>query len=415
MSGQTVALLHYSCPPVIGGVEFIVEAHADQFVKAGCKVRMIVGEGRLTHPEVVTEVIPEISSSGGPVGATLRELARGKVSSRFEARVATVERKLEKALSGVDVCMMHNVMTMHFNLVLTAALERIMKRLGKKINFVAWTHDLTFADPVHQAHQRGEYPWDLLSRPLDNCRYCAISGQRRKQMKKVFGASASMFPVIPDGIDVPRQLHLAPRVRDLFYEEELAGINIVALTPARILRRKNLTAGIELVAELKRRRRSVRWFITGPPDTHNPESAAYFDKMLDMRKRLKVEKEVVLLCRKFEGKVSTVELGSLYRLSDILLFPSASEGFGLPVLEAGLDRLLLVVSDIPALREVAGENAVYIKESSGMAAVAGRIVRRMSENEVLQYRKKVLSTYSWDRLFERKILPAALNPSKVWK
>ena len=30
-----VAILHYSSPPVIGGVEFIIHAHAHEFAKAG--------------------------------------------------------------------------------------------------------------------------------------------------------------------------------------------------------------------------------------------------------------------------------------------------------------------------------------------------------------------------------------------
>ncbi|MBI2300477.1 MAG: glycosyltransferase, partial [Armatimonadetes bacterium] len=45
-------------------------------------------------------------------------------------------------------------------------------------------------------------------------------------------------------------------------------------------------------------------------------------------------------------------LADLYALADVVLLPSSTEGFGLPLLEAGLHRVPIVCSDLPALREV---------------------------------------------------------------
>ena len=53
-------------------------------------------------------------------------------------------------------------------------------------------------------------------------------------------------------------------------------------------------------------------------------------------------------------------VADLYALADVLFLPSREEGFGIPVLEALLRRTPIVCSDLPALREVAGDAATYI-------------------------------------------------------
>ncbi|HXZ81850.1 MAG TPA: glycosyltransferase family 1 protein [Terriglobales bacterium] len=52
-------------------------------------------------------------------------------------------------------------------------------------------------------------------------------------------------------------------------------------------------------------------------------------------------------------------LASVYRRASLLLQPSESEGFGLPVVEAMACGTPVVASDIPALREVGGDAAVF--------------------------------------------------------
>jgi glycosyltransferase involved in cell wall biosynthesis len=60
------------------------------------------------------------------------------------------------------------------------------------------------------------------------------------------------------------------------------------------------------------------------------------------------------------GRVSETELKALYDGASVFAFPSWHEGFGLPVLEAMVAGVPVVASDIPALREVAGEAAVLV-------------------------------------------------------
>ncbi len=59
------------------------------------------------------------------------------------------------------------------------------------------------------------------------------------------------------------------------------------------------------------------------------------------------------------GRVAQDELVDLYRRAAALVFPSLYEGFGQPVLEALACACPVACSDLPPLREVAGDVAVY--------------------------------------------------------
>ena len=69
----------------------------------------------------------------------------------------------------------------------------------------------------------------------------------------------------------------------------------------------------------------------------------------------------------------------LYRAAEVFVYPSLAEGFGLPVAEALACGAPVVVSDIEALREVAGEAALYSapRDAAGFA----RAIEQLLEDE----------------------------------
>ena len=62
----------------------------------------------------------------------------------------------------------------------------------------------------------------------------------------------------------------------------------------------------------------------------------------------------------FESGLSAAEVAGALRGASLLVLPSRAESFGLPALEALACETPLVVSDIPALREVSGGHAVFV-------------------------------------------------------
>jgi glycosyltransferase involved in cell wall biosynthesis len=76
------------------------------------------------------------------------------------------------------------------------------------------------------------------------------------------------------------------------------------------------------------------------------------------------------------GYVPKDELAELYRGAAALVLPSRFEGFGLPVLEAMACGTPVVAAPEPALREVAGDAAVYAEDGDFGAAVGRALADR---------------------------------------
>ncbi|PIP75013.1 MAG: hypothetical protein CO135_02120 [Candidatus Levybacteria bacterium CG_4_9_14_3_um_filter_35_16] len=81
----------------------------------------------------------------------------------------------------------------------------------------------------------------------------------------------------------------------------------------------------------------------------------YFYKRLKEKvSRMKLSNRII-----FRENVTDEELAKLYKNAIALIMPSLMEGFGLPVLEAMANKCLVLASDIPALHEICGKNAIF--------------------------------------------------------
>ncbi len=82
---------------------------------------------------------------------------------------------------------------------------------------------------------------------------------------------------------------------------------------------------------------------------------SYYAECKERIRALKMENQV-----DFKENVSTEELKRLYDQALALVFPSREEGFGIPVIEAGLRKTPVITSRYGALQESAGPYATYI-------------------------------------------------------
>ena len=398
-----MALVHYSAPPVIGGVEFVLEEQAKQFLAARFPVQVVVGEGEKFHQQIPLTVVQELGTRYEPAKEATGRLSQGD-PSHFNKATRQLTRRLADLFANIDCIIIHNILTMHFNLLATVALANLIaKEKGKK--FIAWVHDATFNDPDYAAQYRGEYPWDIISAPIPKVIYVAISQRRREELARLFGWDEECITVVPDGVNMEAFLALDTEALRLSRDFSIADLDFMALTPTRIVKRKNLELGMKLVAEIKARGKRIKWFITGAPDPHNPPSQEYFSWLKEKQRELGLEDEVIFLAEFLGKPVSFSLLRSLYCLADFLLLPSRQEGFGMPVLEGSLFRLPVVATEIAPFKAVGGEDVIYIGLDEDPVRAAGRIVSFLEGSGAYRLRRRTLRSYTWQAVFEKHIRP----------
>ena len=100
------------------------------------------------------------------------------------------------------------------------------------------------------------------------------------------------------------------------------------------------------------------------------------------------------------GAVSEPELRALYSGADLFALPSRHEGFGLPVLEAMVQGTPVLSADIPALREVAGDAALFVPpdDVDGWAEALVRLVTDAGlRRDLIAAGRLRASEFSWER------------------
>lgn len=106
----------------------------------------------------------------------------------------------------------------------------------------------------------------------------------------------------------------------------------------------------------------------------------------------------------FPGGVSDENLAVLLARSTALFFPSFYEGFGIPIVEAFAAGTTVVVSDIPALRELASDLAIYVDPHSPDSMVAG-LERCLSEQDERAQRvsagRNLAANFTWEEVVRR--------------
>ncbi len=145
-------------------------------------------------------------------------------------------------------------------------------------------------------------------------------------------------------------------------------------------RNKNLRVLFEACAGLS-------LVVTGEPFT--PEET----ELPELARRMGVDAH-------FIGYAADEDLPAVYTLAQAVVLPSLYEGFGMPVLEAMACGAPVVISDIPVLRETAGDAALFFPPQQPDRLRDHLITLFDSPEQRLLYRERGLaraSQFTWSR------------------
>ncbi len=401
---QRIAILHYASPPTVGGVETVIAYHARGLADLGYSVRVISGSGAPFDERVEYRHEPLFGSRHPDVLAVKQELDAGIVSPAFEALVERQAAALRETLDGCDACIAHNVHTLNKNLSLTAALAR-----SAVPRSVAWCHDLAWTNPQYQPELHDGAPWELLRQPWPNTRYVTISEARHAELSGLFGVDPATIAVAPGGIDPARFFGWTDDMRRVEARYGLLDADGLLLLPARLTRRKNIALALRVLADLRTRgQRDIRLVVTGPPGPHNPSNLGYLGELLDLRAALGLDQSAHFLYELSDPPFvpDDATVSNLYQLADALIFPSAQEGFGLPMLEAGLAGVPIFCSEIDALQAIGLGDAVYFDpDTTAPDRIAGQILDHFYASRTYRLRLRVRQAYRWETLIRERLIP----------
>lgn len=399
----SVALVHYAAPPIVGGVERVLGSHARLIASAGHEVRVVAGRGSTLGPGIEFIQIPRIDSRHPEIASLHVELDAGRVPGEFAGVAAALGAELDEALTGIDVVIAHNVCSLGLNLPLTAALRRLAGRHAPRL--VLWHHDLAWASAQYRTALHDGLPWDLLRTPWPGVTQVVVSAARQAELASLLGIPASSITIVPNGLDVGSSLGLEPRAAEILARVGRAGAALLFLAPNRATPRKNLELALRVVGAMRAAGHDAALVVTGPVDPHRVGLDGYGDDLLALRHVLGLDDVAWFLAAEPGGTPSDALVSDLYRLADALLLTSHEEGFGLPILEAGIHRLPIVCSDLPVLRELAGDDALYVDPNGDPATIAAQVAAHLETNGALRLARRVRTQYDWQAIYRTGIAP----------
>ncbi len=412
------AILHFTALPTVGGVEVVIQAHAEQFAAAGMPLTVITGRGTAESlPEGVKFIcVDEVDTLHPEIAKATAILATGKVPDNFDALVDDLIQKLRPVLLEFDHVIIHNIFSKNLNLPLTAALLTLIDE-GSLRHAIAWCHDLSWTSPrsLHEVYPR--YPWTLLKTAHPKITYVVPSTHRQKELAETFGLPRDAVQVISNGVDPCTLLALSDEGFKLMDQMKLWDSGMILLMPVRVTAAKNIEFALEVLAELKQFQVQPKLILTGPPDPHDPISWAYYEKLRGQRRELGLEGDMFFIYEmglqpNIGFDIDNKMVAELYRVADVMFMPSHSEGFGMPVLEAGMLGLPVVSTLIPAVEDHAQGHTLVFPSDMSARELARKILDWMSEKPEHFMRIRARQRFSWRVIFSRKILPL-LETTKI--
>ncbi|MBP7811478.1 MAG: glycosyltransferase family 4 protein [Candidatus Moranbacteria bacterium] len=157
--------------------------------------------------------------------------------------------------------------------------------------------------------------------------------------------------------------------------------------------RKNLPFLIRAFAELRKRDSDIKLVLVGNRAAH------HFDQAIDhVIAELDLGQQVI-----FPGFIAQHDVPAVIRGALVYAFPSVYEGFGIPLLEAMSQSVPIAASDIPCLREVAEDAALYfdpLRVDNCAETLYTLTIHSDQRKQLIEAGKIRLGCFSWKKSAE---------------
>ena len=230
----------------------------------------------------------------------------------------------------------------------------------------------------------------VLERSLEKAEHViTVSESIRAEILNVYpGTSIS---VIYNGIDIDAY--------ETISESEMLVVRQNFRLPEQFLlavghleKRKNYARLIEAVAKLHAQGNKSQLVIIG----NDSGELSSVQKQIEA---LGLSRHVVIL-----SGLTDFEVRCIYKLCTLFVFPSAYEGFGIPILEAMAAKRPMVISDIPVFKEISQGKGVYFShdDPESIASSIDEVLTSTTErSRLIQYGSERVLDFGYERISTR--------------
>jgi len=405
---KKIALLHFSYPPNIGGVEVFIKEQANILAKIGYEITIITGAGKEVDSTIKLVEIPEIQSIYNTDKKLYKEiLTQGTKSQGFMELAKIIGEKISKELEFQDVIIVHNMLSLTHNIPFIYAFKKyILEHQEKKV--ISWIHDHKYIGFDKVRINDFSLPSDvnnLLTEKIDDIKYVAISNSLKNLVSKVTNLKSEEITVIPNGMNIKEFLEIDDFVFDIVEKNSLLERFPVILSPVNIIERKNIEFSLDILFHLKKVYPGLAYVLTGKI-SHHKEGKKYLEMLNKKIEKYSLKNNVIFLNEFIKRSLHKSEVHDFYSLCDIIFYFSKSENFGLPLLEATLTKTPIFLSDLLVFREVGGENFTYVDcKNTPPENVAKNIVDFLESNKLIAMNRVVKEDYNLVHIIEKQLLP----------
>jgi glycosyltransferase involved in cell wall biosynthesis len=233
---------------------------------------------------------------------------------------------------------------------------------------------VTIHDLIYRAYPQGHNPQtiELTEKYMQAitsraAQIICISENTRRDLHSFFDFPLERSCVVYNGVDHGIFYPFSPQ-ECIQASDQLKKMGIdkpYVLYVGTIEPRKNLTGLLESFALLRSKRAFQGQLVVAGMQGWMMESIDGLIKELD------IQKDVI-----FTGFVSDAQLGLLYNMAELFVFPSFYEGFGFPILEAFCCGTAVITSNTSSCAEIASQAALTIdpKDPKEMAGAMERVL-----------------------------------------
>jgi len=413
-----VAMISYSLPPGGGGVNVVVNDQTGMLRMFDYPVTLIGGQvlsgeaGKVTLESAGTKVIliPEVD-----VRSEQEQRAWSGINKEdpyFRKEIESLKDRLRESIKDADVVLVHQMMSMPANPVATIALAELATEYRGKKRFIGWVHN-TLTQQIHS------WPFSTITSCHPDIEYVAVSPQLRDATANLFYVPRELISVIPNSTGAVKFMSLTQNVLSFYLDHRLYDAEMIWFYPTRLERTKKLEVAIRAAAKARDMGKDIKLVIATVPDstgalpTQGP-AGQYLRELTDLINSLNMADRVIFYPH---ASGDMKEISNWYTLSDALIFPSQTETFGIPVVEAGLSGTLFARVKLPETDALVGEfDQIAIPKQEHWEnddqyankfsqALVGRLTQNPAYTNAKRGQRRIIKTLSTEAIFSTVVSP----------